>query len=81
MICPVCKEQGLVSAVVDRGTAVTDLGWYPHYDEAGVRHEHNVNRQHTAFMCSHGHRFSRYFYRTCSICDHVDGPEEIRVHT
>jgi hypothetical protein len=80
MICPVCKEQGLTSTLIDHGTEVTCLGYFPYHDEAGVRHSHNPNRHSTTYTCSRGHRCTRYFHQACPACGEVKDPETIKVH-
>jgi len=77
MICPVCKEAGLTSTVIEMGTSSTCLGFLRYHDEAGVPHSHNPNKHTTDFRCSNGHNFVRVYYVPCPSCGKVNAPEKI----
>ena len=78
MICPVCAAEGLKSTVVSGGVARTLLGWAAYFDEAGVRHVHDPNKNREIYDCSNGHVFEREFRQPCPVGDYP-GPDSEKI--
>ncbi len=77
VICSICADRGDKSILREYGCAVTDMGWYPYYDENGMRHSHNPNGVGYYLECSNGHEW--WPNNTCPNCDYGKPPNEWRV--
>ena len=75
MICPQCKEQGLMSTVETGGCISTLVSYPTYYDENGERHHHDNNKIETNCRCSMGHLFG-YIYENNCWCGWVGRKEE-----
>lgn len=65
MICPICKEENLISTI-ELGLAHTTYAGFPaFYDELGRYHHHDDNSKIRNCKCSNGHEFR---YRTQNEC-------------
>lgn len=78
MICPVCKEQGLLSDVRNEETSTTLMGYIAYYDDEGKYHHHDDNTRSTISHCSNGHTFS-YRYENSCWCGWKGKTEEYKI--
>ena len=59
MKCPTCVEEGEKSQVYLGGTCTTSMGYSSYYDEGGIFHSHDPNKQTTKYSCSRRHKWSK----------------------
>jgi hypothetical protein len=65
--------------VTEGGTGGWCIGWSPHKDVDGVRHEHDPNPKITQYTCSNGHAWHRIWWMPCSapFCTYKKDSDEV----
>lgn len=79
MICSKCKEEGRTSRVYGGGGFKTLMGWQPYYDEKGVLHSHDPNKETMGYKCSNGHVIKVEGYASCPNCDYAKDKSKVTV--
>lgn len=79
MKCPACEAKGLSSRVLTGGRTQTLLGWVSYFDEAGVEHQHDPNRQHRIYSCTNGHSFEVISRPPCPAGDYPNELAQTRM--
>ncbi len=78
MKCPTCVEEGKKSRVTTGHGSTTLMGFTPYYDEDGVYHSHDANRETLQNLCSQGHAGKLIAAKSCPGCDWGSPAEVIK---
>jgi hypothetical protein len=66
MICRACVDAKQLSTITELGCSKTLLSHSNYYDQHGVFHSHDPNRETRGYGCSNGHVWSTSTVRACN---------------